>query len=97
MKILITSATSVAAHQLKNKLEANEVVLGDYMDLPDFMIQSGKMIRLPDPKSTSYSHQMLTLCLDSSIEKIYPLRKEEAILLQEAEQLFKEYNIDIYL
>jgi len=53
------------------------------------------MIRLPDPKSGSYSHQMLTLCLDKGIEVIYPLRGEEAVLLKEAEQLFKEYNIDI--
>lgn len=95
MKILITSANSAAAHQLKNKLNEDTVILGDYLDLPDFMVKARNMIRLPDPKSGSYSHQMLTLCLDNDINAIYPLREEEAVLLKEAEQLFKEYNISI--
>ena len=95
MKILITSANSAAAHQLKNKLNEDTVILGDYLDLPDFMLKARNMIRLPDPKSGSYSHQMLTLCLDNDINAIYPLREEEAVLLKEAEQLFKEYNISI--
>ena len=95
MKILITSASSAAAHQLKSKLNTGEIVLGDYMDLPDFMVNSGKMLRLPDPKSGAYSHQILTLCLDNDISTIYPLREEEAVLLKEAVQLFKEYNIEI--
>jgi hypothetical protein len=97
VNILITSANSVAAHQLKNKLNADHVILGDYMDLPEFMVQSGKMVLLPNPKSNAYSHEILTLCLDKNIGSIYPLREEEATLLKEAEQLFKEYNIDIYL
>jgi len=95
VKILITSANSAAAHQLKNKLNEDTVILGDYLDLPDFMVKARNMIRLPDPKSGSYSHQMLTLCLDNDINAIYPLREEEAVLLKEAEQLFKEYNISI--
>ena len=96
MNILITSANSVAAHQLKNKLNADNVILGDYMELPEFMVQSGKMIRLPNPGSMAYSHEILTLCLDKNIEKIYPLREEEAVLLKEAKQLFNEYNIEIH-
>ena len=96
MNILITSANSVAAYQLKNKLNGDNVILGDYMELPEFMVQSGKMIRLPDPKSMAYSHEILTLCLDKNIGRIYPLREEETELLKEAEQLFKEYNIEIY-
>lgn len=96
MNILITSANSAAAHQLKNKLNADNIILGDYLDLPGFMVQSGKMMQLPNPASGSYNHEMLTLCLDKNIEEIYPLREEEAVLLKEAEQLFKEYNIEIY-
>jgi hypothetical protein len=97
MSILITSANSAAAHQLKNKLNADDVIMGDDKELPEFLIKSGKMIRLPGPNSASYAHQMLTLCLDSGITTIYPLRDEEKMLLLETEQLFKEYNIDIYL
>jgi len=95
MSILITSANSADAYQLKSKLNADEVILGDYEELPALMLKSGKMIQLPSPKSASYSHQMLTLCLDKGIDAVYPLREEEAILLKEAGQLFNEYGINI--
>lgn len=95
MSILITSANSSYAYQVKNKLNADDIILGDYEELPALMLNSGKMIKLPDPKSASYSHQMLTLCLDKGIETVYPLREEEAVLLKEAEQLFNEYGITI--
>jgi hypothetical protein len=95
VSILITSANSAAAYQLKTKLNADQVILGDYEELPALMLKSGKMIQLPNPKFASYSHQMLTLCLDKGIEAVYPLREEEAVLLKEAEQLFKEYDINI--
>ena len=95
MSILITSANSAAAYQLKSKLNVDEVILGDYEELPALMLKLGKMIQLPNPKSASYSHQMLTLCLDKGIQTVYPLREEEATLLKEAKQLFKEYDINI--
>jgi len=95
VNILITSANSAAAHQLKNKLNIDNVILGDYLELPEFMVQSGKMLQLPNPRSNSYSHEILTLCLDKGITKLYPLRKEELALLREAQQLFTEYNIEI--
>ncbi len=95
MSILITSANSARAYQLKSKLNVDGVILGDYEELPALMLKSGKMIQLPNPKSASYSHQMLTLCLDRGIETVYPLREDEATLLKEAEQLFKEYEINI--
>ena len=95
MSILITSANSAAAYQLKSKLNVDEVILGDYEELPALMLKSGKMIQLPNPKSASYSHQMLTLCLDKGIETVYPLRDEEATLLRESDQLFREYEINI--
>ncbi|RYY34081.1 MAG: hypothetical protein EOP46_14545 [Sphingobacteriaceae bacterium] len=92
---LVTAATSPRAHRIKNNLDTDNVLLGDYLDMPDFMVQSGKMIRLPNPSSASYAHQMLTLCLDSDINVVYPLNKDEALLLNEAILLFDEYGIEI--
>jgi hypothetical protein len=91
MNILITAATSADAQRLKNKLAPAPVILGDYHDLPEFM----KMIRLPNPASASYVHEMLTLCLDKQIDKVYALTNEEIALLKRAEQLFNEYGIAI--
>lgn len=95
MNILITAATSAKAHSLKTKLSADDILLGDHLELPAFMLSSGDMISLPNPNSTAYAHEMLILCLDNHIERVYLLRDEEVKLLFEAEQLFKEYNITL--
>ena len=91
--MLITSATLAAAHKLKNKLVSNDVLLGDYADLPHFMLKN--IIKLPDPATDTYIHQMLKICLDNDIEALYPLTSAEIKLLLTSEQLFKEYNINI--
>ncbi len=56
---------------------------------------SANMIKLPNPASNSYAHQMLALCLDKQVNTIYVLKDEELVLLKEAEQLFGEYGIEI--
>lgn len=95
MKTLITAANSAKAYNLKNSLADHDIVLGDYLELPSFMLNHENMISLPNPKSIAYAHQMLTLCLDKQIDTLYALRKEEQILLNEAEQLFEEYGIEL--
>nr|WP_294942064.1 hypothetical protein [uncultured Mucilaginibacter sp.] len=95
MGILITAASSASAYKLKNKLNTPDILLGDYADLPDFMVKSMGMLRLPTPTSVSYQHEMLTLCLDKGVDVVYVLTGTELALLRQSEQLFKEYNIDI--
>jgi hypothetical protein len=92
---LITGANSAEAYNLKNKLGQDHILLGDYLELPDVLLQSGKMVKIPDPKSVSYTHQMLALCLDKDVDTIYALREQEKQLLVNAEQLFYEYGIKI--
>lgn len=95
MYTLITAAASAKAYSLKNTLDTDDVLLGDYLELPEILVQSGKMLRLPEPQSASYTHQVLALCLDKNIDTIYVLRKAEAELLLNAKILFYEYGIDI--
>jgi hypothetical protein len=97
MSILITAATSAQAYQLKNKLEGKDIILGDHMDLPDFMVKTGKMILLPKPTSASYTHEMLTLCLDKGVDLVYLFRPDETGLLFKAETLFNEYDIKLHV
>jgi hypothetical protein len=92
---LITAANSSGAYSLKNTLAADQTLLGDYLELPELLIQSGKVLRLPNPQNAAYTHQMLALCLDKDIDTIYALRDEEQQLLLNARQLFIEYNITI--
>jgi hypothetical protein len=70
LKILITTATTARAHKLKNSLTNDEVLLGDYQELPAFM----GMVKLPNPASDTYTHEMLTLCLDNHIDTLYLLK-----------------------
>ncbi|MGN6640649.1 MAG: hypothetical protein ACTHJ8_17185 [Mucilaginibacter sp.] len=95
MFTLITAANSSAAYKLKNTLAGKDVLMGDYLDLPEVLVKAGKVIQLPDPTHASYAHQMLTLCLNKNISKIYALRKEEFDALLNTKQLFSEYGIDI--
>ena len=94
MYTLVTAATSAKAQQLKIKLNTGDIILGDYLAIPAFMLKDD-LIRLPNPTSASYAHEMLTLCLDRQIDIIYPLGDDEYRLLNEAGQLFIEYGIQI--
>jgi hypothetical protein len=96
LRILITAANSAEAYKLKNKFNQDEVILGDYLELPAFMLKAANMVQLPHPDSPAYAHQMLTLCLDRQIDTLYAMREEEAVLLNEAKQLFVEYGILVH-
>jgi hypothetical protein len=93
MSTLITAANSAQAQQLKNILAIDDVVLGDHHDIPDLLVKLGKMVVTPNPKSAAFVHQMLALCLDKQIHKLYPLRRSELLPLAEARQLFEEFDI----
>ncbi|ASU34310.1 hypothetical protein [Mucilaginibacter xinganensis] len=95
MKILITAASSAEAHKLKNQLNTDHVLLGDYLELPDFMLKNANMLKLPNPASPSYTHEMLTLCLDKEVNKVYALKDDEFANLLKAVQLFNEYGIEV--
>jgi hypothetical protein len=93
--ILITAANSSQAYKLKNELNSDNILLGDYLEMPDLLVKSGKMLKLPNPQTAAYTHQMLALCMDKNIDTIYALREEEKQHLSNAMQLFYEYNINI--
>ncbi|MEO6521451.1 MAG: hypothetical protein ABIN91_07235 [Mucilaginibacter sp.] len=95
MNVLITAANSAQAQQLKNILAIDDVILGDHYDMPELLVKSGKMVVTPNPKSSAFVHQMLALCLDKQIDKLYPLRRAELLPLAEARQLFEEFDITL--
>jgi len=50
---LITGASLAKAYRLKNTLLNTDVLLGYYLDLPEVMIKSGRMIKLPNSLAIS--------------------------------------------
>ena len=96
MSVLITCALGADAYKFKKQLFDPSIILGDYAEVPDLMIKSGQIIKLPSPSGASYQHEMLTLCLDKGISHVYPLSDMERIALSESDQLFAEYGIIIH-
>ena len=97
MNILITAATTVQAYQVERLIGSGEIMvfLGDSAELPQFMLKNSKLIKIPAGSSPSFAHELLTICLDKEIAKVYPLRKEEVKALAEARTLFEEYGIKV--
>jgi len=85
-KILITAANSPKAYQLAHILPQQEIVFADAA-FQSFII--------PDENRSSYAHELLSLCLDHQIERVFPLKSKEIKALAEAKVLFKEYDIEI--
>ncbi len=97
MYTLITAANSAQAYSLQKTLNDAHILLGDYMELPELLIKSGKVLQLPNPQNIAYAHLMLAFCLEKNITAIYPLRDIEQQNLLSAELLFNEYGIQLIL
>lgn len=98
MNILITAASSSLAYRLEKELDyASSVVFADAVDLPASLFKNRTYVRIPDEKSTSFAHILLSKCLDLDIQQIFPLRKFELLALEESRLLFEEYGITIMI
>lgn len=93
MAILITAASFSLAYKLERSLNQSEVYFADQIQMP--AIFGKKFIQLPDSSSTIFISEVLKLCLDNNITRIYPLKRSEIKELLNADQLFKEYGINI--
>ena len=96
MNVLITGASGAQAYKLEKEISnAHTIIFADSFDLPAAMLKSRKFIKIPDDSSVSFSHQLLTICLDLNIQQVFPLRRLEIMALAEARQLFDEYGIKV--
>lgn len=96
MNILITAASTATAYKLEKELAGSGIlILADSADLPSVLIKDKRFIKIPAGSSSSFSHQLLSLCLDEGIERVFPLRRSEIQALSESRQLFDEYGIEV--
>jgi hypothetical protein len=93
MAILITAASFSLAYKLERLLKLSDIYFADQIMMPD--IPGKKFIQIPDASSANFISELLKLCLDINITCIYPLKKSEIKELLNADQLFKEYGINI--
>jgi len=97
MYILITAANSAEAYNQKRSLNSDKILLGDYLEVPEVLVRSGKLLQLPDPGNPSYQHLFLAMCLDKQVDTVYALRNAEKEMLAAAKTLFDEYGINLIL
>jgi hypothetical protein len=95
MPVLITGAADAAAYRLHRSLNIEDVVFADQQDLPQIPFSKTKFIQIPDGNSPAFAHNLLTLCLDHSIDVIFPLRRSELASLATTKKLFEEYQIQV--
>lgn len=96
MKILITAAVTAQAYKLKGQLDSEATfIFANQGEVPVLPGREHLFLSIPSAGSTSFAHEMLTLCLDHQIDYVYPLRRAEILALAEAKQLFEEYNIKV--
>lgn len=94
--ILITYGTRPLAQRLSRLLASPErMVFGSWESTPQLMLDTGKYVVLPRGDSPSFSHEILTICLDLGVGIVIPLGKSEVQLLSSAKQLFAEYGIHV--
>ncbi len=97
MAVLITAASHAEAYRLERLIQPPDVVFADYHKLPGFSFSSRRFIRIPQGNANTYAHEVLTVCLDLGIDKIYPLYSDEIWPLAQAQQLFDEYGIELVI
>ena len=95
MAILITAASFAVAYKLERYLNESEVYLAEQIEMP--AIPGKKFVCIPAASSPTFISEMLKICLDNQIVKIFPLKKSEIKELSEANQLFNEYGINIII
>ncbi|RXF71012.1 hypothetical protein [Arcticibacter tournemirensis] len=96
VNILITAAATAQAYQLERMVAGERPVLfADSAELPQFMLKNRKFIKISQGSSPSFAHELLGICLDQQIVRVFPLRKEEVKALAESRTLFFEYGIEV--
>jgi len=97
MKILITGGKSAAALKLIKAFSNDQVILGDYGDVPTFSSTAYTMISLGERNDDITAHQLLNVCLDLQVEVLIPIHYFEVAALSRSMQLFEEFGIRVLL
>lgn len=96
--ILITQGTRPFAQRVARHLPAGQrIVFGAADEMPEVLLHNGNYVRLPSPRSSTFAHEMLKICLDRQVATLIPLGKLELGRLMEARILFEEYGVQLLL
>ena len=88
MKILITGGKTVLALKLIKAFDGEEILLGDYGEMPSIATNSYSFVELGQWNADILAHNLLTKCLDKGVDILLPLYEAEIIALSKSLVLF---------
>jgi hypothetical protein len=94
-KTLITCGNNPSIYFLEKWLPDNSFIYGDTAFIAQNSIT--QQVLLPSVLQADFIHQLLNICLDQQIERVFAMAAAEQELLAEAVELFAEFNINLNL
>ncbi|SOD11666.1 hypothetical protein [Pedobacter xixiisoli] len=95
MKILITGGKTATALKLIKAFNHDEILLGDYGDMPKISTSSYSFAELGKWNVDVLAHNLLTKCLDNGVELLLPIYEAEITALSKSLVLFDEFGIKV--
>lgn len=97
MRTLITGGKSAQALKLLKAFTGDQVILGDYGDMPSFVSAQYQLIDLGTRNDDTIAHSLLNACLDQEADRLLPICRFELEAVVRSAVLFEEFNIHILL
>jgi hypothetical protein len=97
LKTLITGGKSAQALKILKAFTNDQVLLGDYGDMPSFASTQYQFVSLGEKNEETIAHTLLNACLDQEADRLLPLYQFELEAVMRSSILFKEFNIHVLL
>ena len=97
MKTLLTGGKSAQALKILKAFTGNQVLLGDYGEIPAFTSAQYQFVSLGTRNDETIAHNLLNSCLDLEVDRLLPLYQFELEAVMRSAVLFEEFNIHVLL
>jgi len=97
LKTLITGGKSAQALKLLKAFSGDQVILGDYGDMPSFVSSQYQLMDLGPRNDDTIAHNLLNACLDQEADRLLPIYSFELEAVSKSAVLFEEFNIHVLL
>jgi hypothetical protein len=97
LRTLITGGKSAQALKLLKAFSGDQVILGDYGDMPAFVSAQYQQADLGPRNDDTIAHNLLNACLDQEADRLLPIYDFELEAVIKSAVLFEEFNIHVLL
>jgi hypothetical protein len=97
LRTLITGGKSAQALKLLKAFSGDQVILGDYGDMPAIVSAQYQLVDLGPRNDDTIAHNLLNACLDQEADRLLPIYDFELEAVIKSAVLFEEFNIHVLL